>query len=83
MGLTQATEERGIKMITIQKEVSVNEVDKYILVTKQLIENTDRNIAGLQQRRGKLLIELKNLTDIKDSAEKETGSIDPVDPALV
>lgn len=66
-------------VVTVQKEVPINEVDKLIRVTQQLIENTDRNIVGLQQRRENLLNQLDNLIVIKDSAEKEAG---PIDPAL-
>jgi chaperonin cofactor prefoldin len=78
--VAKVIEKDGNRIIVVEKEVSFKELDKRFEMLKNQLSNIDRNIKGLQQRREKIMFELKNLTDIKDLIEKEAESIDPALP---
>ena len=77
--MTQLVEKNGKKVILIEQEINLDDIDKHIRFYGNMVQNIDRNIRGFQQRREKLVTELNRITAIKVSLPKETGSIE--DPA--
>jgi len=57
----------GKQVVIVEKEIPVADMDRDIQIRQTQINNIDRNILGLQQRRAKLLTELQQFKDIKDS----------------
>jgi hypothetical protein len=66
----------GKQVVIVEKEIPVADMDRDIQIRQTQINNIDRNILGLQQRRAKLLTELQQFKDIKDS-------LSPVKPPVV
>ena len=71
----------GKTFLTTKNEISDIDIDMHIKRINYEIQNIERNILGLQQRKNNLLSQLNKLAAIKQEIEKGAGPTDPA-PAV-